>query len=257
MKITILGTGTSVGIPMIACSCPTCSSTDTRDKRLRTSVHIEYKGKNIQIDVGPDFRQQMLTSGIQKLDLVLITHQHSDHTAGIDEIRAFNFAHNGSEIPLFANEFVIKDLKTRFHYIFGANEYPGLPLIQLNEIVENQLIDCKEFQIIPIKIQHGKLNILGYRIQNFAYITDASFISEESFEQLQNLEILIINSLRLKEHHSHFNLEQSLMAISKIGAKKSYITHLSHQMGLHSNVEKILPHGVSLAYDGLVLECNA
>lgn len=254
MKISILGTGTSVGIPMIACHCDTCRSTDSRDKRLRTSAHLEFNDIHIQIDIGPDFRQQILNSRIPKVDLILLTHEHADHTSGLDEIRAFNFAQDDARIPLYSEDRVLTDLKKRFDYIFGGNKYPGLPSILLNHIVPQESILFHGLKILPLRIQHGTLGILGYRIGNFAYITDASAIPEETMESLMGLDVLIINALRIKEHHSHFNLEQALEVISHIKAKRTFITHISHQMGLHDEIEKTLPPHVQLAYDGLIIE---
>lgn len=235
---------------MIGCSCETCSSTDSKDKRLRTSLHLSLQDCEIQIDIGPDFRQQMLNSKIPRVDLILITHQHADHTAGLDEVRALNFLQNSS-IPLFAEKNVLEDLRTRFAYIFGKNKYPGLPIISLNEIQAYEKFIFNSIEILPIRIMHGSLPILAYRIGKFAYITDANFIEDRSIELLQDLDVLVINALRHKTHHSHFNLDQSLEVANRIHAKKTFLTHLSHQMGLHKKVEKQIPDTVAIAYDGL------
>ncbi|MEO6189158.1 MAG: MBL fold metallo-hydrolase [Saprospiraceae bacterium] len=255
MKVIILGTGTSVGVPMIGCTCPTCTSLDPKDSRLRTSAHISTQGIHIQIDIGPDFRQQILSNKIKRVDAILITHQHADHTSGIDEIRAFNFSQNSS-IPIYAEDMVLDDLKQRFAYVFSASDYPGLPSIRLNPIIANQNFNILGIDITPLRILHGKLPILGFRICNFAYITDASQISEDVMQELQGLEVLIINALRHKVHHSHFNLDQSLKVVHQINAKQTYLTHLSHQMGLHKDIEKELPPNVFLGYDGLTIEIN-
>lgn len=239
---------------MIGCLCETCTSQDPHDKRLRTSAHIVIENKHIQIDIGPDFRQQMLTHGVQMLDGLILTHQHSDHTSGLDEIRAFNFIKEGTSIPLYAEQYLLDDLRTRFAYIFSPKDYPGLPLITLHKIESNSEFNIDGINIMPIKVIHGRQPIVGYRIQNFAYITDASLIPKESIIQLRNLDVLIINALRKKVHHSHFNLAQSLKAIEEINPKKAYITHISHQMGRHKIVESELPENVFLAFDGLTLE---
>lgn len=255
MKITILGTGTSVGIPMIGCSCYVCQSEDTRDKRLRTSINILTKNTSLQIDIGPDFRQQVLRSQITRIDAILLTHHHADHTSGLDEIRAFNFSQD-QLIPIYAENYVLEDLKLRFDYIFGGVNYPGLPNLKLQLVEPGNSVNISGIDVLPVRIMHGELPILGYRIGNFAYITDANFIDEVTLSQLQDLDILIINALRQKLHHSHFSLQQSLEMIKVINAKKSYITHISHQMGTHQETELKLPTNVSLAFDGLILEVN-
>ncbi len=238
---------------MIGCTCPTCTSNNPKDKRLRTSAIIQYNGCNIQIDVGPDFRQQMLTHQINKLDAILITHQHSDHTSGIDEIRAFNFIENNAIFPMYAEQWVLDDIKNRFRYIFEKSDYPGLPSIKLFPIEAGCEFDFNGITILPIKITHGQKEILAYRIDQFAYVTDCSYISKESMSQLMNLDVLILNSLRQKQHHSHFTLLQALEVIEILKPKKAFLTHISHQMGLHSEIEKLLPANVQLAYDTCVI----
>ncbi len=240
---------------MIGCSCYVCQSEDTRDKRLRTSINILTKNTSLQIDIGPDFRQQVLRSQITRIDAILLTHHHADHTSGLDEIRAFNFSQD-QLIPIYAENYVLEDLKLRFDYIFGGVNYPGLPNLKLQLVEPGNSVNISGIDVLPVRIMHGELPILGYRIGNFAYITDANFIDEVTLSQLQDLDILIINALRQKLHHSHFSLQQSLEMIKVINAKKSYITHISHQMGTHQETELKLPTNVSLAFDGLILEVN-
>lgn len=250
-KVTFLGTGTSQGIPMIACACHVCQSTDERDKRLRVSVHIEIGGKSFIIDTGPDFRQQVLRAGIKRLDAVLYTHEHKDHTAGMDDVRGFNF-HQQSSIPLYARAQVIEQLKREFAYAFGDNKYPGVPEIDVYEIDGNPFT-VQGITIQPIFVKHYYLDVLGFRFGNFAYVTDANSIAPEEQEKLRNLDVLVINALRKTTHVSHFTLAEALELIAELQPKQAYITHISHQMGLHAEVQKELPSNVSLAYDGLVI----
>ena len=252
MKVTFLGTGTSQGVPVIACGCETCRSDDPRDNRLRTSILIEEEGHVIVIDTGPDFRQQMLTEKVIKLDAVLLTHEHRDHIAGIDDIRAFNFI-QGSAMDIYADKRVVRALKYEFPYIFSENKYPGVPEIKIN-LIENSEFSINGIKIIPIGVMHYKLPVLGYRIGDFAYITDANYISEEEKEKLIGVKYLVINALRKEKHVSHFSLSQALEIIQELSPRRSYLTHISHQMGLHKKLQDYLPSGIFAAYDGLKLE---
>ena len=251
IQARFLGTGTSQGIPMIACTCEVCRSTDPCDQRLRVSMHIETEGKSFIIDTGPDFHQQILRAGIQRVDAVLYTHEHKDHTAGMDDIRGFNYAQKSS-IPLYAQAPVIEQLKREFAYAFGEDKYPGVPEIEVHEI-ENQPFTIAGVTIIPILVKHYFLDVLGFRFGDFTYITDANFISDEELEKVKGSKVLVINALRKTTHISHFTLDEALEVIEKIKPEKAYITHISHMMGLHAVVEKELPAHVHLAYDGLTL----
>lgn len=249
MKITLLGTGTSQGIPVMGCGCAVCTSTNPKDNRLRTSVLIETPESTLLIDCGPDFRQQMLREKVQKIDAVLLTHDHQDHVAGMDELRSFIFKNN-APMPVFAEEYVLKRLKQLYHYAFSKNPYPGVPSYALHKITPGEL-HVMGFDIISIRLQHGNLPILGFRIKNFAYLTDVNFIPEESLEKLYNLDILVIDALHHKSHHSHFNIQEAIEVIGLLKPEKAYLTHISHSMGLHGEVEKELPENVFLGYDGL------
>jgi phosphoribosyl 1,2-cyclic phosphate phosphodiesterase len=251
IQARFLGTGTSQGIPMIACTCEVCRSTDPCDQRLRVSMHIETEGKSFIIDTGPDFRQQILRAGIQHVDAVLYTHEHKDHTAGMDDIRGFNYAQKSS-IPLYAQAPVIEQLKREFAYAFAEDKYPGVPEIEVHEI-ENQPFTIAGVTITPILVKHYYLDVLGFRFGDFTYITDANFISDEELEKVKGSKVLVINALRKTTHISHFTLDEALEVIDKIKPEKAYITHISHMMGLHAAVEKELPAHVHLAYDGLTL----
>ncbi|TAE01074.1 MAG: MBL fold metallo-hydrolase [Bacteroidetes bacterium] len=252
MKIRFLGTGTSQGIPMIACECRVCKSLDFRDKRLRTSVQIELEGKSFVIDSGADFRQQMLANQIKQLDAILFTHQHKDHTAGLDDVRAFN-AKDQRDMPIYARQEVLDQLKKEFAYIFSENKYPGVPNVETH-VIQNEAFYIDKIQVTPIEVMHYKLAIFGYRIQDFTYITDASFISEKELEKIYGTKVLVINALRKEPHLAHFNLAQALEMIEKIKPEKAFLIHLSHNMGLHQEVSKELPENVFFAYDGLRLE---
>lgn len=226
-----------------------CQSLDYRDKRLRTSIHIDVKGKSLVVDTGPDFRQQMLRAGIRKLDAVLFTHEHKDHTAGLDDIRPFNFAQK-KDMPVFARQPVIEQIHREFAYIFSSNRYPGIPQVDCIEITESPF-QFEGVSITPIPVLHYKLPVLGFRIGDFSYITDANFIPDESLSKLEGTEVLVLNALQQESHISHFTLEQAIEQALKIGAKTTYFTHISHRLGLHQEVERNLPEGIFLAYDGL------
>lgn len=253
MKLYFLGTGTSQGIPVIGSADPVCSSTDFKDKRLRTSVFVEWDDVTFQIDCGPDFRQQMLKSKCNKIDAILFTHEHADHTAGFDDIRPFCFMQKQA-IPIFAQNRVINELKKRFEYIFETeNRYPGAPAVQVNIVNENESFCIKDKKITPITVLHGDLPILGYRFNDLAYLTDVKYITDENLDKLKNLEVLVINALRISEHPTHNNLEEALAFIKKIKPKKAYLTHIGFQLGFHEEVQKNLPKDVYLAYDNLQL----
>lgn len=252
MKITFLGTGTSQGIPVISSTHPVCLSTDKRDKRLRVSILIEWEDFCYVVDCGPDFRFQMLRANVQKINGVLFTHEHSDHTAGLDDLRPFSFQLGA--VPIYAQQRVLQNLKTRYDYIFNeVNKYPGAPSIE-QHIIGTSVFKLQNLEVIPIKVLHGKLEILGYRFNNVAYLTDVKTIPFEEKEKLQNLEILIINTIRFKAHHSHLNLEEALALISELKPNKTYLTHISHHLGFHAEIEKILPKNVFVAYDEMVLD---
>lgn len=254
MKITILGTGTSQGIPVIACNCIVCRSTDYKDKRLRVSVLIETGDKTIVIDSGPDFRYQMLRANVKDLDAILFTHEHKDHVAGLDDIRPFNYLLK-KDIEIYATERVQHALKREFSYIFAEAHYPGLPQIDLNTI-SDEPFSVGETVIVPLDIMHYKLPILGFRINDFVYVTDAKTVSEETIVKIKGAKILVVNALQKEQHISHFTLDEAIEFAQKIGAEQTYLTHISHNMGLHEVVEKELPDNIKLAYDGLTLYCE-
>lgn len=250
MKIYFLGTGTSQGIPVIGSQHPVCKSTDTKDKRLRVSVWITWDDFSCIIDCGPDFRQQMLVSQCPKVDAILFTHEHSDHTAGIDDIRPFNFMQGN--IPIYGHKRVLDNLKKRFDYVFATeNRYPGAPSVDAIEVVNNQNFVLGNKMIVPVNVWHGNLQVFGYRIDDFAYLTDVKTIETFEIEKLKSLKVLVINALRDEEHHSHFNLQEALDFITLVQPEKAYLTHISHHFGFHEEVQKRLPENVFLAYDNL------
>ena len=249
MKITFLGTGTSQGVPVIACECNTCLSDDQHDKRLRTSILLENNGTTLLFDAGPDFRQQMLREHVMKLDSILLTHEHKDHIAGLDDVRAFNYKSQDA-IDIWAEERVQKALKKEYSYVFSEHQYPGIPRMRLNNLT-GEPITVNNISIQPIRVFHYRLPIFGFRIKNFAYITDANYIPEESKEKLFGIKYLVINALRKEKHISHFALREAIDLIKELSPKKAFLTHISHQMGLHKNISAELPAGISLAYDGL------
>jgi phosphoribosyl 1,2-cyclic phosphate phosphodiesterase len=251
-KITLLGTGTSVGIPMVGCKCIVCKSDQPKNKRLRTSAYIEYEGKNFLIDIGPDFRQQMLKNQIESIDAILITHPHFDHIGGYDDIRGFNFSQE-KPIKLFTNHFSYEALKKQFYYVFEVSDYPSLPSTEFKEIKENTIFQYESTEIKALGIWHGKMPCLGFRFGNLAYLTDVNDIPEPVFEDLQNLDVLILDALRIDKHPSHFSLEESIEIAKKINAKKTVFIHISHHMGLHEEVSKILPKNISLGYDSQII----
>lgn len=251
MNIYFLGTGTSQGIPIIGNKNPVCLSKDKKDKRLRVSIWIYDENFSFVIDCGPDFRQQMLTSKCQKLDAILFTHEHSDHTAGLDDIRPFNFFQQEA-IPIFAHERVLENLKKRFDYIFETeNKYPGAPSVAVNEIIKNKSFQIKNKIIIPIDALHGNLQVFGFRIDDFAYLTDIKTIEKLEIDKLKGIKVLVINCLHEFEHHSHFNLKEALDFITLVQPEKTYLTHISYTFGFHEEVQKKLPKNVFLGYDNL------
>ena len=253
MKIYFLGTGTSQGIPVIGSQHSVCKSKDLKDKRLRVSVWIEWEDASIVIDCGPDFRQQMLTSGCQRIDAIFFTHEHADHTAGLDDIRPFFFKQG--DIPIYAHPRVIENLKQRFGYIFETeNKYPGAPSVQTHFIDNNKTIDFKNKTIVPIDILHGNWQVFGFRIDNFAYLTDVKTMTQEEMDKLSGLDVLVVNALREEPHPTHLSLQEALDFIEKMQPKKAYLTHISHLLGFHEEVSKKLPENVFLAYDNLILE---
>ena len=251
MQVTFLGTGTSSGVPLIGCQCAVCQSLDYRDKRLRVSVLIETQGKNFVIDTGPDFRQQMLRERVTQLDAVLFTHQHKDHTAGLDDVRAFNFLQR-QDMPVYARSQVLDQLKAEFAYVFADKKYPGIPRIQLHEIT-HQPFCIEGVTFVPIDAMHHNLPVFGFRVGDFAYLTDINFVPDHEMYKLNNLAVLVIGALQIEPHISHFTLSQALDFAQKVGAKQTYFTHISHKLGSHKEVSKHLPDTVLLAQDGLRL----
>jgi len=251
VKVTFLGTGTSQGVPMIACRCRVCTSTDIRDKRLRSSILIETAKTRIVIDSGPDFRQQLLRERTRKLDAVVFTHEHKDHIAGLDEIKAFNFL-NKMRMPVYATQRVQTALKREFFYIFAEEKYPGIPEIDLFEF-DNDVFNIGDIVLQPVNVLHYKLPVKGFRVNNFAYITDANFIPETEKEKLKNLDVLVLNTLRKEPHISHFTFEEAIAIVNELKPRKAYFTHISHQLGLHEELNRELPGNIEMAIDGLQL----
>jgi phosphoribosyl 1,2-cyclic phosphate phosphodiesterase len=251
MLITFLGTGTSQGVPVIGCNCEVCISSDKRDNRLRTSLLISLEGKNIIIDTGPDFRQQMLLHKVYNINGVLFTHEHKDHVAGLDDVRPYNFLYK-KPVDVYAELRVLRALKREYSYIFSSYHYPGIPEIVRHRI-KNKPFTIDGLEIIPIRIYHNRLPILGFRIGNFAYLTDIKSITKTEKEKLKNLDAIVVTALRKEEHIAHMNLAEALDLIAEVKPKKAYLTHLSHRFGLHEQEEKLLPENVFIAYDGLKL----
>jgi phosphoribosyl 1,2-cyclic phosphate phosphodiesterase len=252
VTITFLGTGTSQGVPVIACNCEVCLSTDKHDKRLRSSILIEAEGKVIAIDSGPDFRYQMLRANVQHLDAIVFTHEHKDHIAGMDDIRAFNYKQN-VPMDIYADERVQKALAREFPYIFDGTGYPGVPQVNMHTIALDPF-RIGNVGLIPIEVFHYRLPIKGFRIKDFTYITDAKTIPDAEKEKIKGSKKLVINALQKETHISHFTLEEAIAFANDIGAETTYFTHISHRLGKHADVSKELPPGIELAYDGLKLE---
>ena len=250
MKVYFLGTGTSQGIPVIGSDHPVCKSTDPKDKRLRVSVWVSWSGHSFVIDCGPDFRQQMLISNCSSINGILYTHEHSDHTAGMDDIRPYNFKQG--PMPIFAHQRVIQNLAKRFDYIFETeNKYPGAPTVNPVEVINNVPFAIGDKMAIPINVFHGSLQVFGYRIDDFAYLTDVKTIDEPELEKLKNLKVLVVNALREEPHNTHFNLQEALDFINLVKPERAYLTHISHILGFHEEVQQRLPENVFLAYDNL------
>lgn len=255
LKITFLGTGTSSGVPMIACNCAVCTSDDKKDNRLRSSILVQSAATTLIVDTTPDFRYQMLREKVQKIDAVLFTHPHKDHVAGLDDIKAFNYFQQQA-IDVYANELTQKALRNEFHYIFADHKYPGVPHVVLNDITESEFM-AGDIPVVPIKVWHLHMPVLGFRFGDFTYITDANKIDEEEKEKIRGSEVLVLNALREKKHISHFTLQEAIDLATELKIPQAYFTHISHQLGLHESVSKQLPAGCSLGYDGLQIELNA
>ena len=252
MQVTFLGTGTSQGVPVIACTCHTCASADNKDKRLRSSILIETAGKTFIIDTGPDFRQQMLQSQVKNLDAVIFTHEHKDHTAGFDDIRAFNFVNN-KKMDVYASLRVQESIRREFSYIFSDFKYPGIPEINLH-LLENSLINIHGIDFTPIEVMHYKMSVFAFRVNDFTYITDANYISDKEKEKIKGSKVIVVNALRREAHISHYTLQQAIDLMLELSPKQAYFTHISHQLGLHQQVELELPSFIKLAYDGLKIQ---
>jgi phosphoribosyl 1,2-cyclic phosphate phosphodiesterase len=252
MKITFLGTGTSQGVPVIACPCEVCQSEDSHDKRLRSAVLIETGNEIFTIDAGPDFRQQMLRENVKRLDAIIVTHGHKDHVGGMDDVRAFNFLQKKA-MPVFADELAATSIRSEFSYAFADDKYPGVPDFDLQLITNNDFFIGKT-RITPVPLLHFRLPVLGFRIGDFTYITDTNYVPESSFALLKGTKYLVVNALRLKKHISHFNLEEALQFIERVNPQKAFLTHISHLMGFEREASKLLPPHVQFAYDGLKIE---
>jgi phosphoribosyl 1,2-cyclic phosphate phosphodiesterase len=253
VKVTFLGSGTSQGVPVISCTCAVCTSSDTRDNRLRSSVFIEVNGTNMVIDTGPDFRYQILRNRINKLDAVLFTHSHKDHIAGLDDVRAYNYFQQ-KPMDVYATEETQNALKREYAYIFENGNYPGVPQIDLHTIQPNKPFFVNGIEITPIRVLHYKMEVVGFRIQDFTYITDANYIAPQEIEKIKGSKVLVLNALRHEQHVSHYTLSQAIEIAKEIGAEETYFTHISHQLGLHKEVDAQLPEGMHLAYDCLQLK---
>lgn len=254
LRIEFLGTGTSSGVPMIACSCSVCKSTEKKDKRLRSSILIQSDQTALVIDTTPDFRYQMLRSGVERLDAVLFTHSHKDHIAGLDDIKAYNFI-SKQPMRLFANEETALAIQRDFYYAFSESKYPGIPELELN-IINNASFTLQDLNVMPILVKHLDMDVLGFRLGNFTYITDANHIDDSEKDKIRGSEVLVLNALRKEKHLSHFTLQEAIDLATELNIPKTYFTHISHQMGLHHNVSESLPRGMFLAYDGLIVQVD-
>jgi phosphoribosyl 1,2-cyclic phosphate phosphodiesterase len=252
VKLTFLGTGTSQGLPVVACQCPVCQSTDSKDKRLRASVLLEIDNQCLVIDAGPDFRQQMLRENVQHLNGILLTHEHVDHIFGLDDIRAFNWVQK-QPTDIYAEERVQVAIRRIFDYVFSSYRYPGVPQMHLR-LIENKPFEIGGVEILPVRGLHYKLPVFGFRIEKLAYVTDVNYFEPQELDKLRGLNVLVLNALRKENHVSHFSLQQALEVIAEVKPGKAYLTHISHQMGFYKEVQKELPPNVFLAYDGLVVE---
>lgn len=251
LKITFLGTGTSQGVPVIGCTCEVCQSKDPRDNRTRSSILVENEHTRFVIDTGPDFRQQCLRERVDRLDAVLFTHEHKDHIAGLDDVRAFNFIHK-MVMPIYATQNVVNALKREYAYIFSDEKYPGIPEIKIVD-VDKEKFSIGTLEVTPIDVLHYRMPVKAYRINDFAYITDANMIVEEELMKLQGLDVLVLNALRRESHISHFTLSEAIELVSVLKPKKAYLIHMSHQIGKHQDVQAELPENIELAFDGLQL----
>ncbi len=249
LNVTFLGTGTSTGVPVVACNCQVCKSKDSKDHRLRSSVMIQINGQNLVIDCGPDFRYQMIREKVEDIAAIIFTHGHRDHIAGLDDVRAFNYVLNKT-VDIYASEQVIESINKEFPYIFQEKRFFGAPQLDFN-VIDNHPFQVNGVEVLPVEVLHHKLKVFGFRVQDFTYITDASFIEQHEKLKIIGSKILVINALRKSKHISHFSLEEAIELIQEINPQKAYITHLSHFMGLHEITQKLLPPNVFLAYDGL------
>jgi len=249
LKVTFLGTGTSQGVPVIACDCPVCSSLDYRDKRLRSSIHLEIDGKSLVVDTGPDFRQQMIREKIHHLDGILFTHEHKDHTAGLDDIRSYNFLQK-KDMPIYGTKKVLNQIKREFAYIFEEVRYPGIPSVIAQEITNEPFI-AEGIKVVPIEVMHYRLPVFGFRFGDFTYITDAKYIDDAELEKVKGSKVLVLNALQKTHHLAHFTLDEAIQLVNQIKPESAYFTHISHRLGTHQDVELILPPNIHLAYDGL------
>jgi phosphoribosyl 1,2-cyclic phosphate phosphodiesterase len=252
-RATFLGTGTSMGVPVIGCKCDVCQSANPKDKRLRTSLLLEYNGETIVFDSGPDFRYQMLRSGVENLSGLVFTHEHKDHVAGMDDVRAFNFIQKQA-VTIYAHTRVEQALRNEFHYAFAAIKYPGVPEIKFESITKDERFEIGGKKITPIEVLHHKLPVLGFRIDDFTYITDANYISTEEKKKIRGSKILVLNALRKESHISHFTLQQAIDLAIELEVEQAYFTHISHQLGAHELVSKQIPKNMFLAYDGLQID---
>jgi phosphoribosyl 1,2-cyclic phosphate phosphodiesterase len=253
LKITFLGTGASHGIPVIGCNCDVCHSDNLKDRRLRSSVLLEINGKNLVIDAGPDFRQQMLREQITRVDAVLLTHEHKDHTAGLDDVRAFNYLMKKA-MRIYGESRVLDSIKREYAYVFSDDKYPGVPEMDLHTI-KNEPFIIDGIEVHPIQVYHHLLPVFGFRIQNMAYVTDLKTIPAQELKKLYNLDVLVISALRVKPHISHLGLNEALDLIATLQPKRAYLTHISHMQHKYDELEKMLPIHVHPAYDGLTIEC--
>lgn len=254
MRLTFLGSGTSGGVPLLGCKCAVCLSENPRDHRLRPSISLQWENKRVVIDCGPDFRTQMLREDAGSLDAIVFTHAHRDHTAGLDDIRSYNYLQQ-MDIPIFLNQSTFNILKRQFEYIFHEKSYPGIPKVEVN-IIENEKFELLGKIWTPISVLHHKMEVYGFRIDDFVYITDANYISPEEKEKIKGCKVLVLNALRKEAHLSHFTLDQALEIIEEIAPESAYLTHVSHQLGLYADIEKELPKNVFLAYDGLKIDLD-